>query len=142
MDRELRGEMFIAYMIGHESTPCRILRDFPRAAIGCPVEEARTCLWDRHAAQRALMWAVSDDQPLVASFLISDCGARVDKMTNFPGETGHALRAPMDVLPTSHSESIQEIVRAAYADIRLEAIVGTGGFTLLATVGECSRFST
>lgn len=124
MDRVLRGEMFLAHAIGHVATPGAILRDYPDADRGCPVEEAQECIWDIEAAQRALMWAVWDAQPLVATFLITECKARVDRPSLFPGEVGQPRISPMDVIPQNGAR-IREIVDDAYADIRLESIVGS-----------------
>lgn len=121
MDRTLRGEMFIAHAIGHVATPRVILEDYPWAERGCPVAEAHACLDDSDAAHRALMWAVWDNQPLVAAFLITECKARVDRLSLFPGETGKPTMCARDIYP--QSERIQEIVDEAYADIRLDMIV-------------------
>ena len=118
----MRQELFLACSIGHVSTPQTILDHFPRAEFGCPVNDAKTCLWDRDAAQRALMWAIVDHQPLIAVFLITECGARVDKISSYPGEAGLAL-SPVALARRLGKDRIREIVDEAYAEIRLVEIV-------------------
>lgn len=117
MERELRGELFLAHAVGHVSTPASIVREFPEASVGCPVEDAAVCLFDRSAAQRALMWAIADSQTFAAIFLVSECGARVDIPLEKGGES------PITFARRVGTVRIREIAEEAYSEIRMEEIV-------------------